>query len=126
MRRARRIDVWLDDRVRIDVGFQDSATSPTGADRVAVHEYQVSATADPETFELLSVEVDPRVLPYGECPGASPNAVRMVGADLAGFRLGVLETLPGILGCTHLNDVLRSMADVPRLAIQLREALADA
>ena len=126
MRRARRIDVWLDDLIRIDVGFQDSATSPTGEGRIAVHEYQVTASADPETFELLSVEVDPRVLPYGECVGAAPNAVRMQGAGLQGFRLGVPETLPGILGCTHLNDVLRSMADVPHLARRLERELGRA
>jgi hypothetical protein len=124
MRRARRIDVWLDDGlVHIDVGFQDSANSPTGGDRIAIHEYHVTATADPQSFVLLSLNVDPRVLPYRECPAASPNATRMVGAELAGFRLGVLQTLPGTLGCTHLNDVLRSMADVPQLTTRLREEL---
>ena len=40
----------------------------------------------------------------------------LLGKDLRRFRLEVLEQLPGILGCTHLNDVLRSMADVPQLA----------
>jgi hypothetical protein len=124
MRRARRIDVWLEHgRIQIDMGFQDSATSPTGGDRIAVHEYRVIAVADPETLELLSVEVDPRVLPYPECPAASPNASRMAGEKLPGFRLAVLDTLPGTLGCTHLNDVLRSMADVPQLVRRLREEL---
>jgi hypothetical protein len=75
------------------------------------------------TFELLSIRVDPRVLPYRECPAASPNASRMVGQTLSGFRLAVLDTLPGTLGCTHLNDVLRSLADVPQLVGQLRQAL---
>jgi len=35
---------------------------------------------------------------------------------VAGFRNSVREALPGVLGCTHLNDVLRALADVPRLA----------
>jgi Protein of unknown function (DUF2889) len=38
------------------------------------------------------------------------------GTEPAGIhqmRKAVLETLPGTLGCTHLNDVLRSMAEVP-------------
>jgi hypothetical protein len=126
MRRARRLDVWFEDgQVRMDVGFQDSATSPKGAqERIAVHEYQVSASADPETFELLSIEVDPRILPYSSCPSASPRARVMEGVDLRGFRLDVLDKLPGAKGCTHLNDVLRSMADAPNLARSLREALA--
>ena len=126
MRRARRTDVWFEDgKIGIDVGFQDSATSPDGSvNRVAIHEYQLSATADAETLELISIEVDPRVLPYRECPGASPRAKYMEGASLKGFRLDVLEKLPGALGCTHLNDVLRSMADIPNLAAALRTELA--
>jgi len=123
MRRARRIDVWFDDLMRIDVGFQDSATSPAGG-RIGLHEYRVAATADAATGRLLSIEVDPRVLPYPECPAASPNARLLEGAPLGGFRLEVLDRLPGVLGCTHLNDVLRAMADVPRLVTQLSDALA--
>jgi len=127
MRRARRADVWLADGVvNIDVGFQDSSTSPDGpSERVAIHEYRVAATADPESFELLSIDVDPRILPYRECPNASPNAKLMQGAGLTGFRLEVLERLPGTMGCTHLNDVLRSMADVPNLVAALRAETAN-
>jgi hypothetical protein len=117
MRRARRIDVWLDDLIRIDAGFQDSATSPSG--RIGQHEYRVLASADPSTLQLVSISVDPRLLPYPECRGAAPNAVRLEGADLEGFRTEVLARLPGELGCTHLNDVLRTLADVPQLARRL-------
>jgi hypothetical protein len=118
-RRARRTDVWFDDVVRIDIHFQDSATSPTGGDRIAVHEYRVRATASPNDFKLLSVEATPHVLPFGECLGAAPNVTRLVGASLAEFRTEALRRLPGTLGCTHLNDVMRSMADVPALAREL-------
>jgi len=121
MRRARRLDVRLDGVLRIDVGFQDSATSPQGG-RLAVHEYHVSATADAASLRLLSVTADPRVLPYGECPSASGNVGRMIGQPLADFRSAVPDMLPGTLGCTHLNDVLRSLADVPRLLEVLRYA----
>ena len=126
MRRARRIDVWLDEVIQIDVGFQDSATAPDGGDRIAIHEYHVTATADPQSFEVLTLRSDPRILPFPECPSASANIGRLVGKDLRTFRLEVLEQLPGTLGCTHLNDVLRSMADVPHLAQQLGGALSEA
>ncbi|MBV9842308.1 MAG: DUF2889 domain-containing protein [Sphingomonadaceae bacterium] len=126
MRRARRIDVWLDrDLVRMDVGFQDSATNPKGGpDRIAIHEYHVQATADLETFTLRSVIADPRVLPYRECPGASPNVGVMIGTRLADLRLAVPRRLSGIVGCTHLNDVLRSLSDVPRLVAKLHEQVS--
>jgi len=119
MRRARRIDVWRDgDTVCIDAAFQDSATSPAGG-RIAVHEYLLSASVDARDFVLRTLHVDPRILPYRECPGATPNAQRMIGTPLRDMRLRVLRELPGVLGCTHLNDVLRSLADVPRLASRL-------
>ena len=119
MRRARRIDAWRDgDAICIDAAFQDSATSPAGG-RIAVHEYLLSASVDAQDFVLRTLHIDPRILPYRECPGATPNAQRMIGTPLRDMRLRVLRQLPGILGCTHLNDVLRSLADVPRLARRL-------
>lgn len=116
MRRARRIDVWKqDDVLMVDAAFQDSGTAPDG-DRRGVHEYRVYAEIDPATHVLLSMQVIPHILPFQECPGASMKAARMVGKNVADFRDSVLDTLPSTLGCTHLNDVLRALADVPVLA----------
>lgn len=119
MRRARRIDVWRDDVLNIDAFFQDSCMTPGGV-RVAVHEYAISATADPETGVLLSVTADPHVLPFDSCPPAAGNVDRMVGIALSEFRTAVLERLPGTLGCTHLSDALRALAEVPAMAEQIR------
>ena len=58
----------------------------------------------------------PRVLPYAECPGAAPNASRMAGTDLRTMRTEVLQRLRATDCCTHLNDGLRSLAEVPVLA----------
>lgn len=121
MRRARRMDVWVDDRIWIDVGFQDSATSPEGG-RIAVHEYSVRASASAESCELMSLEARAHVLPYRECPEAVNNIGRVVGRRLGEFRSEVPTVLPGVLGCTHLNDVLRSLSDVPALVRGLRAA----
>ncbi len=121
MRRARRIDVWLDGVIRIDSAFQDSATDPQGG-RTAVHEYRLTATADPDSLKLLSLTAEPRVLPFAECPAAAVNAQRMVGATLPDLREKVLADLRGVAGCTHLNDALRALAEVPALADRLRHA----
>ncbi len=121
MRRARRIDVWREGGdVRIEIGFQDSGTNPKGG-RTAVHEYLVHATARGDALTLADINVEPRVLPYRECPNAAPNATRMIGQRLSDFRESVLATLPNTLGCTHLNDVLRSLAEVPQLAQNLSD-----
>lgn len=114
MRRARRIDVWADgDSWVMDIGFQDSGTAPDGGERIAIHEYHVTARAVGGV--LVDLVCDPRILPFRECPGAVAHAQRMLGKPLVEMRVAVLETLPGTLGCTHLNDVLRAMAEVPMM-----------
>lgn len=120
MRRARRIDVWPDgDLIRVESGFQDSATSP-GGERVAVHEYTLEAAIDRTTGRLQEVTAQPRVLPYAECPTAAANVHRLVGEDVSALRFAVLRTLAGTSGCTHLNDCLRALAEVPQLCQELQ------
>ncbi|HET8711943.1 MAG TPA: DUF2889 domain-containing protein [Spongiibacteraceae bacterium] len=114
MRRARRIDLWIDDVLVIDAAFQDSATTPAGG-RAAIHEYRLRATADPKTMRVLSIHAEPRILPFVECPSAVFNMSRLVGTTLMEFREKVLADLRGTHGCTHLNDALRALADVPML-----------
>jgi Protein of unknown function (DUF2889) len=119
MRRARRIDIRLDELIRIEAAFQDSATRPQGG-RAAVHEYRLTATAHPHSLELLSVEADPRILPHVECPSAIGNLTRLLGTPLPELREKVLAHLRGVAGCTHLNDAMRALADVPVLLRYLR------
>jgi len=119
MRRARRIDVWDDgDVIEIDAMFRDSCWDPDGRESV-LHEYQMFGQAHRSTGTLLSVTALPRVLPYVECPGAAPNASWMAGTDLRVMRTEVLRRLRNTDCCTHLNDGLRSLAEVPILAAHL-------
>jgi hypothetical protein len=117
--RARRIDLWQDEVLIIDSAFQDSATTPQGG-RAVVHEYRLRATADPGSLRLLSVEAEPRVLPFAECPGAAANVSRLLDTPLPQLREKVLTELRGTAGCTHLNDALRALADVAALSKHLR------
>jgi hypothetical protein len=118
-RRARRIDLWREgDLIKVDAGFQDSGSNPNGG-RTAIHEYHIHAEIGLATGELVALQALPLILPFRECPGAAIKATRLIGQNVAEFRNAVLETLPSTLGCTHLNDVLRALADVPVLARQL-------
>ena len=127
LRRARRIDVWRDAAsglIHIDSGFQDSAPRPPNADgssapRAAVHEYRLTATLDPDRLALKSLAPVPYVLPFGECPGAVAGALDLIGTPLRDIREVVLSRLRGPAGCTHLNDALRALAEVPMLVEQL-------
>jgi hypothetical protein len=123
-RRARFIDVAFDgDDVVTVSGFQDTTCDPD-LGRVAIHEYRLRVVADRATMTLRSVEPDARVLPFRECPAAVDTARDLVGAPLASLRQVVLERLARTNGCTHLNDALRALAEVPVLAESLAEALA--
>lgn len=116
MRRRRRIDVWwTGDAVAIEAMFRDSYGEPEGSESV-LHEYAVAASVDPRSWQLTGIVADPRVLPGPECPLASQQVARLVGLDVRSFREVVPTALAGTAGCTHLNDLLRSFADVPHLA----------
>lgn len=119
MRRARRIDVWIESgTVRIDSGFQDSASVPGGG-RVAIHEYSLELTADLDKMELASIRATPRILPYPECPAAVNNLQRLIGTPLCDLPTVVLKELRRVQGCTHLNDALRALSSVPMLLAHL-------
>ena len=124
-RRARRIDVTRDPAgpIRIDSAFQDSVQLKGGG-RGAIHEYNLKVTADPDTLEILTLEPEARILPFPECPGAIHNARRLIGSRISDVRATVLAELRGPEGCTHLNDALRALAEVPKLAGYLAKAEA--
>ena len=119
LRRARCIDVWLaGDLLQIEAYFQDSGTAPGGR-RIAVHEYTVHAQADCRAGTLLEVRATPHVLPFPECRSAVDRMHALRGLPIDSLRTSVPHLLGRTHGCTHLNDALRALADVPRLARQL-------
>jgi hypothetical protein len=116
MRRHRRIDVTpVDDVFEIDAFFRDSYWEPDGTE-MALHEYNVVASVDAADLTLRSVEATPRVLPFPECQWAPEHAVLLVGRPVQSFRTDVQTTLTELQACTHLNDMLRCLTEVPALA----------
>ena len=116
MRRRRRIDVVpVDDGAvwAIDAHFRDSYVDEEG--ETVVHEYTVLARVDAVTEVFLEAEATPRVLPWFECPEAAASAGRLAGRTLDSLRAGVRAEFLGASTCTHLNDMLRALADVGRL-----------
>ncbi|MCU1375850.1 MAG: hypothetical protein JWO68_3136, partial [Actinomycetia bacterium] len=114
MRRWRRIDVHPGDTIEVDAMFRDSHGDPDGTE-VVLHEYRVELSVAPGTLEILRVRAEPRVLPYDECPAAAAGVDRLVGLPATELRTEVGRRLAGIVGCTHLNDLLRSLGALPGL-----------
>lgn len=116
MRRVRRLDVIPEKGVvRVDSHFRDSHLGEDGRETV-IHEYEVRAVVEPETWRVLEASATPRVLPWQECPAAAGSAGRLEGRSLLDIRQEVRTDFRGISTCTHLNDQLRSLADVVTLA----------
>ena len=122
LRRRRRIDVVAGDgEVRVDSLFRDSMWSPERVETI-VHEYGLQATVDRETLRLTAITADPRVLPFQTCPAAARNVDLLLGEPMSTLRRRVLELVIGTDGCTHLNDALRALAEVPVLLDELAAA----
>jgi len=119
LRRARRIDVWREQGdIRVDAMFQDSASTPSGGRR-AIHEYGIEVLVNGGTMTIQRVAATPRVLPYPECSSAVANLQLLVGVPMRELRSAVLDHLPKTMGCTHLNDAMRSLAEVPTMVAAL-------
>jgi hypothetical protein len=114
MRRNRRMDVTPGPLASIDVLYRDSHVDEDGTETI-VHEYTVSATVDTADGVLASCAATPRVLPWVECPAAALSAGRLAGQPVSGLRGHVRDTFLGTSTCTHLNDTLRSLEDIPAL-----------
>lgn len=124
MRRHRRVDAWREgDEVHVDAFFRDACWEPDGS-QIVLHEYRVEAQIDAETGTLRAAEATPHVLPYPECKWAAPNASALAGMRVSEFRNTVQRTLVELKACTHLNDMLRCLAEVPALVGELEERAA--
>lgn len=118
MRRRRRIDVLPGSDgapLVVDAMFRDSHVDAEGNETI-VHEYTVLVHVDPVDWRVLGAHATPRVLPWFECPEAAASATRLAGDSLHGLRARVRAEFLGNTTCTHLNDALRALEDVPALA----------
>jgi hypothetical protein len=115
MRRRRRIDVWKDDAgFAVECFFRDSHVDADGLETV-IHEYTVRGAVDGGTMCFTACDATVGALPWMECPAAAASATRLIGTPVADLRTRVRTTFVGTSTCTHLNDTLRSLADLPAL-----------
>jgi hypothetical protein len=113
MRRQRLIERSGDD---IWAMFRDTYARLDGR-VIVLHEYTLEAelTSGESGSRVRSCVATPRVLPWLECPSAAASAARVEGRAVAELRSLVKEELVGTSTCTHLNDLLASLAQVDSL-----------
>jgi DUF2889 family protein len=115
MRRRRRLDVSGHAPLHLDAMFRDTYADETGAEHI-LHEYSLAAVVDARTLVVEAVDVSPGVLPYADCVTAEQTAGAILGRPIPLLRNVVEQALFGPSTCTHLNDLLRSLADAGSLA----------
>jgi hypothetical protein len=123
MRRRRRLDVrQMPDgsEVGVDAMFRDTYVRSDGQETI-IHDYTLRATVDVDTGVIVAPRAVPQVLPWQECPGAVDSATRVAGMTLQELHFRVRDELAGTSTWTHLNDLLRSVADAGPLISVLRE-----
>jgi hypothetical protein len=122
IRRRRRLDLIVPDvpggAHRIDLHFRDSHCDEESRETV-LHEYTITGTADLAAGRIGAVSARAHVLPWLECPGAVASAERIGGMELSALRPVVRREFVGRTTCTHLNDSLRSLADIAALYREL-------
>ena len=122
-RRGRRIDVWrAGDELRIDLHYRD-VYRPATRPAMVIHEYSVRGRAEAESLQIREMTTEAHALPWSDC-----NSVVTSTDGLVGVRLGECDTtvrtrLAGTAGCTHLNDSLRELDEVPALAAALHQRI---
>lgn len=121
LRRLRRYDLWLEDDanhkdtvVRIDAMWEDAANAP-GEHRVAVHQYRINATMSRDGSRLLAIKATPGVLPNSFCRAAPDNLSLVLDIPVDELWQGILYHMRGPVGCTHLNDAMRGLAQLQPL-----------
>jgi hypothetical protein len=81
-----------------------------------IHDMWLRVTID-RGFNIVDAVAASDAVPYpGGCEAIAPAYRKLVGLNLArGFRKAARERLGGVLGCTHLTELLAGM---PTAAIQ--------
>jgi hypothetical protein len=118
VRRRRRLDLVAGAPLVLDVHFRDSHLGADGIEEV-LHEYVLAATIEAHALTVMGADASARVLPWPECPNALASAGRIIAQPVAALRQAVASDFTGTSTCTHLNDVLRSLAGVTALAAAL-------
>lgn len=88
---------------------QDRGTVQPGE---ALHGMWVRMTVG-EDMVIRACEAVSDFTPYAICPQAAPNFAALAGVTIGpGFTRAVKERVGGVMGCTHLREVLAQMATV--------------
>jgi hypothetical protein len=92
-----------------------------------VHDMELRVTVRVDDLTITAAEAVMHTFPHAECPSIQPAFRGLVGLSVArGYTREVQQRFAGVRGCTHLEQVARSMGPFVIQAVTSRRALARA
>ncbi|WP_428489199.1 DUF2889 domain-containing protein [Rhodopila sp.] len=90
-----------------------------------VHDMWLRLTVD-DQMRIHAVEAVSDNTPYAICPAAAPNFTRLAGLRIKpGFLREAAQRVGGIVGCTHLRELLQQIATTALQTITPAKARRD-
>ena len=90
-----------------------------------VHDMELTVSVRLEDLTIVASEAVMHTFPHTECPGIVAAFAGLVGLSVArGYTRAVQSRFGGPLGCTHLEQLARSLGPVVIQAVTSRRALA--
>lgn len=124
MRRRRLLQVTPGKNTEVYGYFRDTYCRPDGVE-IVVHEYEMTATLTGDPPVVADLSACPGALPFPECPAAAESALLLHGVPIEDIEPQVRRRLTGTLGCTHLNDLLRTLRLVEPMTALLRDTYVE-
>ncbi|HZU78558.1 MAG TPA: DUF2889 domain-containing protein [Acidimicrobiales bacterium] len=88
-----------------------------------LHDMSLEITVRPEDLVITAATAVMHRFPHAECPTVEPDMARLVGLRVGGgYTRAVQERFGGALGCTHLDQLARTMGPVVIQAVTSRRA----
>jgi hypothetical protein len=114
------------DEMRIIGRLQDTRPWAEDGSAVArVHDMELRVTVRIDDMIITESEAVMHTFPHTECPGIIQAFAGLVGLSVArGFTREVQNRFGGPKGCTHLEQLVRSLGPVVIQAVTSRRALA--
>ena len=93
----------MDGRLVFTAVLRDRWMDEAG-DEEEIHGYEVRLVTEPPDLTVVEVDVQPRFLPFPECPAAAAGrpAAHRAAASPKGSGPAATAALGGVEGCTHL------------------------
>jgi hypothetical protein len=106
--------------------LRDSRPWADGRDAVAqVHDMELRVTVQIDSMTIIESVAEMHTFPHAECPAIVPAFAGLVGLSVArGYTREVQSRFGGPKGCTHLEQLARSLGPLVVQAVTSRRARA--